>query len=228
LDDIPVDVPEGFVIAAIEAREDARDALVSNRHATLAELPQRAVVGASSLACEAQLRERYPALNVQPMRGSLFARFRALDAGELDAMIVPACSIRRVGHADRIRELLDPAASLPAPGQGALALQCRADRADILAVLEPVIEFATSLATIAERAFARALSGNRHTPLAAHATWQEGTLWLRGLIARRDGRQVLRGEREAPALDADAAAALGSALADDLLARGAARLILND
>jgi len=121
--------------------------------------------------------------------------------------------------------LLEPDESLPAPGQGALALECRSDRANVLAALAPFSDFGTTLATTAERAFSRALGGSCHTPLAAYAEWEEGTLWLRGLLAGRDGKDILRGELEAEVEDSDAAENLGQELADGFLSRGAARFI---
>jgi hydroxymethylbilane synthase len=225
LKDVPMEMPPGFVLAAIAAREDPRDAFVSNRYASLAELHAGAIVGTSSLRREAQLRERHPGLEVRPLRGNVNTRLRKLDEGQYDAIILAAAGLKRLGFGERIRDLIDPADSLPAPGQGALALECRADRPDVVAALAPLVDRATTLAVAAERSFSRALSGSCHTPLAAHATWQEGTLWLRGLIASQDGREVLRGERESQAVDAAGADALGNALAEEFLARGAARLI---
>lgn len=228
LKDVPMEVAEGFVLAAIEAREDPRDAFVSNRYATLEALPRGAVVGTSSLRREAQLRERHPGLDVQPLRGNVNTRLRKLDDGGYDAIVLAAAGLKRLGFGDRIRDLMDPSVSLPAPGQGALALECLGDRADVIGALHPLNDTGTWLATLAERAFSRALSGSCHTPLAAHATWQEGTLWLRGLLASRDGREVMRGEREAEVVDADAADLLGQQLAGDLLTRGGSRLIASD
>jgi hydroxymethylbilane synthase len=225
LKDVPMEMPPGFVLAAIAAREDPRDAFVSNRYASLAELHAGAIVGTSSLRREAQLRERHPGLEVRPLRGNVNTRLSKLDEGRYDAIILAAAGLKRLGFGERIRDLIDPADSLPAPGQGALALECRADRPDVVAALAPLVDRATTLAVAAERSFSRALSGSCHTPLAAHATWQEGTLWLRGLIASQDGREVLRGERESQAVDAAGADALGNALAEEFLARGAARLI---
>jgi hydroxymethylbilane synthase len=224
LKDVPMDVTDGFVLAAITAREDPRDAFVSQRYASLRELPDGAIVGTSSLRREAQLRERYPALAVEPLRGNVNTRLRKLDEGRYDAVVLAAAGLKRLGLATRIRALLDPDESLPAPGQGALALECRADRADVAQLLSTLADGGTTLATTAERAFSRALSGSCHTPLAAYAEWEEGRLWLRGLVASRDGREVIRGETEADVVDPDEAAALGHALADDFLARGAARL----
>jgi hydroxymethylbilane synthase len=226
LKDVPMEMPPGFVLAAIAAREDPRDAFVSNRYASLAELHAGAIVGTSSLRREAQLRERHRGLEVRPLRGNVNTRLRKLDEGQYDAIILAAAGLKRLGFGERIRDLIDPADSLPAPGQGALALECRADRPDVVAALAPLVDRATTLAVTAERSFSRALSGSCHTPLAAHATWQEGTLWLRGLIASQDGREVLRGERESQAVDAAGADALGNALAEEFLARGAARLIV--
>jgi len=227
LKDVPMDVTDGFTLAAITAREDPRDAFVSQRYASLAELPEGAIVGTSSLRREAQLRERYPALAVEPLRGNVNTRLRKLDEGRYDAVVLAAAGLKRLGLATRIRALLDPDESLPAPGQGALALECRADRADVAQLLSALADEGTTLATTAERSFSRALSGSCHTPLAAYAEWEEGRLWLRGLVASRDGREVIRGEMEADVVEADDAAALGQALADDFLARGAARLTVD-
>ncbi len=228
LKDVPMEMPEGFALAAIAAREDARDAFVSNRYASLRELPAGAVVGTSSLRREAQLRERFPRVEVRPLRGNVNTRLRKLDEGQYDAIVLAVAGLKRLGFGDRIRDLIDPADSLPAPGQGALGLECRADRPEMLAALAPLADTATTLATTAERAFSRALSGSCRTPLAAYASWQEGTLWLRGLLASQDGRDVLRGESAEPVADADGAQALGLALADELLARGGARFVAGD
>jgi hydroxymethylbilane synthase len=226
LKDVPMEVPPGFALAAIAAREDPRDAFVSNRFTSLAELPAGAIVGTSSLRREAQLRERHAGLEVRPLRGNVNTRLRKLDEGQYDAIILAAAGLKRLGFGARIRDLIDPQDSLPAPGQGALALECRADRPDVTAALAPLVDLASTLAVTAERAFSRALSGSCHTPLAAYATWQGGTLWLRGLIASQDGREVLRGERKSQTVDAAGAGALGNALAEEFLARGAARLIV--
>jgi hydroxymethylbilane synthase len=225
LKDVPMDMPDGFVLAAVAAREDPRDAFVSNRYATLAALPDGATVGTSSLRREAQLRERFPKLAIEPLRGNVNTRLAKLDEGRYDAIILAAAGLKRLGFAERIRALLEPDDSLPAPGQGALALECRTDRPDVIAALAPLADVGTTLATTAERAFSRALSGSCHTPLAAYAEWEEGRLWLRGLLATRDGAETLRGDREGEVGDVAAAEALGLELADEFLARGAARFI---
>jgi len=225
LKDVPMDMPAGFVLAAISAREDPRDAFVSNRHTSLAALPAGAVVGTSSLRREAQLREHHPNLVIEPLRGNVNTRLRKLDEGRYAAIILAAAGLKRLGLGGRIASLLEPDDSLPAPGQGALAIECRSDRHDLAQVLAPLADRATTLAVTAERAFSRALGGSCHTPLAGYAQWEEGTLWLRGLLASRDGGDVLRGEAQAEVADEAAAAQLGLELADDFLARGAARFI---
>jgi hydroxymethylbilane synthase len=224
LKDVPMDMPPEFTLAAIGEREDPRDALVSNHYLDLAQLPGGARVGTSSLRREAQLRERDPLLRILPLRGNVNTRLRKLDEGQYDAIILAAAGLKRLGFGDRIASLLDPEESLPAVGQGALAIECRADRADVIAAVAPLVDRATTLACTAERAFSRALSGSCHTPLAGHAVQRHGELWLRGLLASRDGASVMRGERSASVADEVEADALGRALADEFLARGAAQM----
>jgi hydroxymethylbilane synthase len=225
LKDVPMDMPDGFTLAAICEREDPRDAFVSNRFLDLAALPGAARVGTSSLRREAQLRERDPLLSILPLRGNVNTRLRKLDEGHYDAIILAAAGLKRLGLGARITSLLDPEDSLPAVGQGALALECRADRPDVAAALAPLADRDTTLATTAERAFSRALAGSCHTPLAAHAVVRHGELWLRGLLASRDGAEVMRGDRSAAVHDLRAADGLGHALADEFISRGAARLV---
>jgi hydroxymethylbilane synthase len=225
LKDVPMDVPAGFTLAAIMAREDPRDAFVSNAHRSLAEMPPGSVVGTSSLRREAQLRERYPQLEVEPLRGNVNTRLHRLDQGNQAAIILAAAGLKRLGFADRIAAILDPEDSLPAVGQGALALECRSDRSDVVAALAPLADADTTLATTAERAFGHKLAGSCRTPLAAYAIRRGRELWLRGLVASRDGRAVLRGERAAVVATAREAEALGEALGAELLARGAAAIL---
>jgi len=225
LKDVPMEMPPGFALAGITAREDPRDAFVSNKYATVASLPPGAVVGTSSLRREAQLRERFPGIVIQPLRGNVNTRLRKLDEGHYDAVILAAAGLKRLGFAMRITSLLEPDQSLPAPGQGALALECRSDRTDLFPVLGALADPATAMATMAERAFSRALGGSCHTPLAGYAEWTEGILWLRGLLANQSGEDVMRGEVSGPANDPEDAQRLGLELADDFLERGGARLI---
>lgn len=223
LKDVPMELPPGFVLAAITARDDPRDALVSTRYASLEAMPANAVVGTSSLRREAQLRAQHPEFSIVPLRGNVHTRLRKLDEGACDAIVLAAAGLKRLGLGVRIRALLDPDTSLPAPGQGALALECRADRDDVIAALAPLADAAATLAAAAERAFSRALGGSCRTPLAAYAEWEEGRLWLRGLIATRDGVDLIRGEIDGEVDDASAAESLGLALADRFLQQGAQR-----
>jgi len=225
LKDVPMEMPPGFTLAAIVARDDPRDAFVSNRYTGLSDLPPGAIVGTSSPRREAQLRERHPGLTVDALRGNVAARLRDLDEGHYDAIIMATAGLKRLGLAARIASLLEPDESLPAPGQGTLAIECRADRADLVVALGVLGDRATTLATTAERAFSRALGGNCDIPLAGYAEWEEGSLWLRGLLANRQGNDVLRGEMDADVADAEGATQLGRELADDFLARGAARFL---
>ena len=225
LKDIPMDIPAGFVLATIPEREDPRDALVSNGYAALDALPDGAVVGTSSLRREAQLRERNPSLKVKLLRGNVNTRVRKLDEGLYDAMILAAAGMRRLQLDHRISAMLSPEDFLPADGQGALGLECCSDRADVIAALAPLADPHTILATTAERAFSRRLAGSCHAPIAGYALFRAGEeLWLRGLFGNREGTDVIRGERVATVTDAAGAEALGAALAEDFLARGAARL----
>jgi hydroxymethylbilane synthase len=224
LKDMPMDMPAGFTLAAIPEREDPRDALVSNQYAALDALPAGAVVGTSSLRREAQLRERNPMLKIKLLRGNVNTRVRKLDEGLYDAMILAVAGLKRLELGHRISSALDPKEFLPAVGQGALALECCSDRADVIAALAPLADHDTTLATTAERAFSRALAGSCHAPIAGYAMLRDGELWLRGLLASRDGRDVIRGERSAKVNDVAGADMLGRALAGDFLERGAARL----
>lgn len=225
LKDIPMELPPRFVLAAVLAREDPRDAFVSNDYRSFGGLPAGSVVGTSSLRREAQLRERYPLLVAEALRGNVNTRLRKLDEGRYAAIILAASGLIRLGFAERIAAMIDPVDSLPAIGQGALAIECRADDRELIEALAPLSDTPTTLATRAERAFGRRLAGDCRTPLAAYASWRGPELWLRALIARRDGSEVMRGER-AGALESVAEAdSLGDALGAEFLARGAAAIL---
>lgn len=229
LKDMPMEMFDGFTIAAVPVREDPRDALVCNNYKSIESLPAGAIVGTASLRREAQLRELNPSLKIRMLRGNVNTRVRKLDEGQYDAMILAAAGLNRLEQNHRITALLEPEQFLPAVGQGALALECPTSRPDIIALLQPLIHMPSLLAITAERAFSRALSGSCHTPLGGYAMFRGNELWLRGLLATRDGTDVLRGER-AVALDAATgdpavADALGRALAEEFLARGARRFL---
>jgi len=220
--DVPMVLPAGFVLAAIGERADPRDAFVSNRHAELAALPAGARVGTSSLRRECQLRARYPRLRIEPLRGNVPTRLKKLDEGQYDAVILAAAGLKRLGFEDRITRLLAPSESLPAPGQGALGIECLTRRADVVELLAPLNHAATACCIAAERAFSRALSGSCNVPLGAYAELNGKAIRLRGLVGAPDGSRVVDGEREGPAENPEA---LGAALADQLKARGAADIL---
>ena len=222
LKDVPMHLPEGFQLAAITERADPRDAFVSVRYRTVAELPAGARVGTSSLRRESQLRARYPHLDVQPLRGNVQTRLRKLDEGQYDAIILAAAGLKRLGLAERITSLLTPEDSLPAVGQGALGIECRSDRADIAALLAPLNHLDTARCVYAERALSRTLAGSCTVPLAGYADMHDGQLRLRGYVGAPDGTRVVRGERFAPP---EAAERLGRELAEDMKQRGAADIL---
>ncbi|WP_418124978.1 hydroxymethylbilane synthase [Variovorax sp. 160MFSha2.1] len=172
LKDVPMDLPEGFVLACVLEREDPRDALVSPRYESLDALPQGAVVGTSSLRRMALLRALRPDLRIEPLRGNLDTRLRKLDEGQYDAIVLAAAGLKRLGLESRIRVAFDADTMLPAAGQGALGIEVRADRKDLIELLGPLAHQGDWLSTAAERAVSRAMGGSCSMPLAAHARWQ--------------------------------------------------------
>jgi hydroxymethylbilane synthase len=222
LKDVPVDLQAPFELCAVLDRADPRDAFVSNRYATLADLPAGAVVGTSSLRRESQIRARYPALSVKPLRGNLDTRLGKLDKGEYDAIVLAAAGLERLGLGGRISSLLDPADSLPAAGQGALGIEIRDDRDDMRAWLAPLISAATTSCVLAERAVSRKLGGSCQVPLAAFAEISGDTLSLRALVASPDGTRMVHATRSGPVAGAEA---LGISAAQELLDAGAAAIL---
>ena len=211
-------MPDGFVLAAISARENPCDAFISNTYSGLDELPPGAVVGTSSLRREAVLRARYPQLVIKALRGNLDTRLKKLDAGEYDAIILAAAGLIRLGLKDRIKAMLTPEQSLPAPGQGALGIEVLAGDATMAAVVAPLNDAMTAHCVKAERALSRALGGSCQVPLGGYAVIDNGQLWLRGFVASVDGQRMVAAEvRGSPADDE----ALGLQLAADLRAQGA-------
>jgi hydroxymethylbilane synthase len=223
LKDVPMELPEGFVLCTVMEREDPRDALVSNRYASLSALPQGAVVGTSSLRRLVQLKALRPDLRIEPLRGNLDTRLRKLDEGHYDAIVLAAAGLKRLGLMARIREVIATEDMLPAAGQGALGLEICAEQAELAQLLAPLDHPPTRWATLAERAVSRALGGSCSMPLAAHAVWDaSGTLVLKALLGHPERAGLLRAELQAtPASDAQANA-LGQAVADALKAQGAA------
>ena len=220
--DVPMALAPGFEIAATTEREDPRDAFVSNHYRGLAQLPAGGSIGTSSLRRESQIRARFPQLVVEPLRGNVQTRLKKLDDGGYDAIILAAAGLKRLGLAERITAVLPPDACLPAPGQGALGIECRTARGDVVAMMRVLNHEATAACVRAERALSRALSGNCQLPLAAYAQPEGGRIRLRGFVASRDGTRIARAEMTGDAVDPEA---LGAELAARLKTLGAAEIL---
>jgi hydroxymethylbilane synthase len=223
LKDVPMDLPEGFALACVLEREDPRDALVSARFDSLEALPQGAVVGTSSLRRVVLLRSLRPDLRIEPLRGNLDTRLRKLDEGQYDAIVLAAAGLKRLGLEGRIRQIFEPDVMLPAAGQGALGIEVRADRADLIELLAPLTSRSDWLATAAERAVSRAMGGSCSMPLAAHARWQQGgALRIDAAWGDPEGASPLvRVHAQASVADFAQAGALGDRAAGLLHAGGA-------
>lgn len=222
LKDVPMDLPAGFALACVMEREDPRDAFVSGKFDSLEALPQGAVVGTSSLRRVVLLRSVRPDLRIEPLRGNLDTRLRKLDEGGFDAIVLAAAGLKRLGLGARIRSVFAPAQMLPAAGQGALGIEVRAGREDLLAALAPLAHQSTWLAVSAERAVSRAMGGSCSMPLAAFATLEAGQLHLRAAWGEPEGGTALvRAEGVAAAASLEEAAALGTEVAARLRAAGA-------
>ena len=224
LKDVPMDLPPGFTLAAVLEREDARDAWVSGRYGSLADLPPGAVVGTSSLRRVVQLAAARRDLRIEPLRGNLDTRLRKLDEGHYDAIVLAAAGLVRLGLAARIRARFDLTAMLPCAGQGALAIETRADDRALIARVASLGDPRTRVAVAAERAVSRALGGSCSMPLAAHAEWHGDALVLEAAVGHPDDRAapLLRASGRAAVFDERAAETLGQQAAASLLAAGAA------
>lgn len=222
LKDVPMELPDGFVLAAIMEREDPRDAFVSPRYANLAELPHGAVVGTSSLRRVVQLRALRPDLRIEPLRGNLDTRLGKLDAGQYDAIVLAAAGLKRLGLGERIRSVFEPEQMLPAAGQGALGIEIRTSQVELAAALGTLLHNPTWLAAHAERAVSRALGGSCSMPLAAFAAWQGSELVMSAALGHPTDPavQLLRAEQRAAVTDTASAEALGLAVATQLRSQG--------
>lgn len=227
LKDVPMELPPGFVLAAVWEREDPRDAFVSSRYANLAALPQGAVVGTSSLRRVVQLLAARPDLRIEPLRGNLDTRLRKLDDGGFDAIVLAAAGLMRLGLQDRIRARFEPAQMLPAAGQGALGLEVREDNQALRQLLEQTSHAPTLLAVLAERAVSRGLGGSCSMPLAAHAVWVGAELHLDAALgdAAQPLRPLLRVQVSAPVDNEAAAHALGARAVAQLHSAGASNYL---
>jgi hydroxymethylbilane synthase len=227
LKDVPMDLPEGFTLACVMAREDPRDAFVSNNYANLAALPLGATVGTSSLRRVVLLKALRPDVSIVPLRGNLDTRLRKLDEGQFDAIILAAAGLKRLGLAQRIRAVFETTEMLPAAGQGALGIEIKADRADLVAALAPLAHLPTWMAVSAERAVSRAMGGSCSMPLAAHAVWEGAQLRLHAAWGEPEedktsaSNDLVTANLSHAVGDIDASAEMGEEVAAKLLAGGA-------
>jgi hydroxymethylbilane synthase len=220
--DVPMNLPEGFLLVATCEREDPRDAFVCNDFATLEDLPAGSIVGTSSLRRQSQLQARLPHLKIQSLRGNLQTRLRKLDEGQYAAIILAAAGLIRLGLRARIRNSISPEHSIPAVGQGALGIEICSHRTDLAAVLAPLNHADTQLCVEAERAMSRALAGSCTVPLGAHAVCEADNIRISGFVASVDGKHMLV---ESATGNRNQAATLGQTLADQLRAKGADQIL---
>lgn len=220
--DVPVAFPDGLVLHTICQREDPRDAFVSNQFQHLAQLPQGAVVGTSSLRRQCQLKALRPDLTVRDLRGNVNTRLAKLDNGEFAAIILAAAGLIRLGFAGRIASYLEPEQSLPANGQGAVGIECRSDDTVIRQLLAPLDHQPTRLCVLAERAMNRRLQGGCQVPIGAFATLNDKQLQLRGLVGSLDGSTILHASHSGDAKEAEQ---IGLRVAEQLLAQGAGAIL---
>lgn len=225
--DVPMAFPDGLGLSVICEREDPTDAFVSNHFDSLESLPEGARVGTSSLRRQCQLRARFPELQVLDLRGNVNTRLQKMDDGQYDAILLASAGLLRLEMADRIRQRLSAEDSLPAGGQGAVGVECRLMDTMVLSLLQPLHHQPTAQCVLAERAMNQRLEGGCQVPIACFAQRQEQAsgdveIWLRGLVGSPDGSEILRDEIQGSEVEAEA---LGVALAERLLARGADRIL---
>lgn len=222
LKDMPTVLPEGLCLTAITTRANVGDAFVSNKYASFSELPQGAVLGTSSLRRKAQLLAVRPDLKIVDLRGNVDTRLRKLDEGQMDAIILAAAGLERLGHADRIREIIPTTVCLPAVGQGALAIECRSDNKEVREMLAFLNDLPTKQATDAERTFLGLIEGGCQVPIGVHAEVENDNVKIEAVIASLDGSKVLRNNITGPAADA---VGLGRKLGQQMLAEGGEQIL---
>jgi len=220
--DVPVEFPEGLHLAAILTREDPTDALVSNRYASLDELPADAKIGTSSLRRQCQIKERFPNAEILTLRGNVNTRLAKLDAGEYDAIILASAGLKRLGMAERITQCLAPEVSLPAIGQGAIGIECRVNDPEINEILQVLHDWQTGVCVTAERAMNARLNGGCQVPIAGFAELHDERLIMRGLVGSPDGQVIFRSERSG---ELEHAETIGRLIAEDLLTQGADKIL---
>ncbi len=220
--DVPMNLPEGFILAATGEREDPRDAFVSNDYPSLEALPANSIVGTSSLRRQSQLQARFPHLKIESLRGNLQTRLRKLDEGQYAAIILAAAGLIRLELGSRIRQFIAPEHSIPAVGQGALGIEISADRPDLIATLAPLNHPDTQVCVEAERGMSRTLAGSCTVPLGAYAVCEADNIRITGFVASVDGKQMLV---ETAVGSRENAEALGKTLANQLVAKGADKIL---
>jgi hydroxymethylbilane synthase len=222
LKDVPTEIPPGLRLCAFLERADARDALISKHGVGLMALPSGARLGSTSLRRRAQILIVRPDLSLEDLRGNVDTRLRRLRDGDVDAIVLAMAGLLRLGREAAASEVFDPDRLLPAPGQGAIALECREDDVDVAGIVAPLHHAPTASAITAERAFLAGIGGGCNVPLGAYAEHVDGGVRLRALVAREDGSRFVRGTRHGTE-----PAEVGRGLAEELLAQGAAELISN-
>ena len=220
--DVPVEFPTGLHLAVICEREDPRDAFVSNTYSSLEDLPQGARLGTSSLRRQCQIAALRPDLKIIDLRGNVNTRLKKLDDGEYDAIILAAAGLKRLEFDDRITQFLGTDVCLPAIGQGAVGIECRTDDARVHNLIAPLNDNKTQIRVLAERAMNERLQGGCQVPIAGYAEFERGLIMLRGLVGQVDGKKIIRGDIAGPVENAEE---LGTVLADDLLSRGADKIL---
>jgi hydroxymethylbilane synthase len=222
--DVPMEFPPGLQLGVICQREDPTDALVSNEYANLAELPNNAIIGTSSLRRQCQIRAAYPTLRIKELRGNVNTRLSKLDNQEYDGIILATAGLLRLEMQNRITQRLPMDISLPAGGQGAVGIECRRDDEHVMRLLAPLHHEASAVCVLAERALNRHLEGGCQVPIACFAVLSGNgqTLHLRGLVGSVDGTEILCAEMEGPADEPDK---LGIEVAEQLLMRGAGKIL---
>lgn len=222
--DVPMHLPPGLCLPVMCEREDPRDAFVSNQFSSFDELPARAVVGTSSLRRQSQLYAMRSDICLEDLRGNVNTRLNRLDRQEFAAIILAAAGLKRLNLQNRIRSYLSPEQSLPAAGQGVLGIECRTDDGATQALIAPLHHVKSAVCVSAERAMCRHLGGGCHVPVAAYATFTNGKVHLRGLVASPDGKLLLRAEHVDSLQNAEM---LGITVAKDLAQQGAEKILNN-
>jgi hydroxymethylbilane synthase len=220
--DVPVEFPEGLHLAAILPREDPTDAFVSNRYASLSDLPSNARIGTSSLRRQCQIKELYPSAEILTLRGNVNTRLAKLDAGDYDAIILASAGLIRLGMGERITQRLDTKTSLPAIGQGAIGIECRVDDKELNDMLSKLHDNETGICVRAERAMNARLSGGCQVPIAGFAELSGDKLFMRGLVGNPNGSVIYRSESSGKPEHAES---IGKTIAEDLLSQGADKVL---